>query len=128
MVFGKIGNTYQAYCNTYKTRTMATHHRGSGSPLDRDLDMTRETQNTTNTDIDDTWDFNTAETVHFEDLKYNNPAKLTTLTWETDDLCQQVQAGEGQPMETLNHIECKLQNCSTALHPPAPTEPLGELI
>ena len=52
---------------------------------------------------------------------------LTSLTRKVDDLCQQVQAGEGQPMETLNHIECKLQRLSISLHPPAPTEPLGEV-
>ena len=28
-VFGKIGDTYQAYCHMYKTHTMATHHGGS---------------------------------------------------------------------------------------------------
>ena len=31
-------------------------------------------------------------------------------------------------METLNCIECKLQKLSITLHPPAPTEPLGEVI
>ena len=31
-------------------------------------------------------------------------------------------------METLNHIECDLQKLSIMLHPPAPTEPLGEVI
>ena len=67
---------------------MATHHRGSGSLLDRDIDVTRETQNTTDTNIEDTWDFNTPETVHFEVVKHNNPTKLTALTKEIDDLCQ----------------------------------------
>ena len=87
---------------------MATHHGGSGNPLDRDIDMTRVTQNTTDTEIEDTWDFNTVETVHFEDLEHNNPAKLTVLTREIDDLYQQVQTREGQCMETLNHIESEL--------------------
>ena len=90
--------------------------------------MTRETQNTTDTDIEDTWDFNIGETVHFEDLEHNNPTKLTALTREIDDLHQQVQAGEGQPTKTLNHIEYELQKLSIALHPPEPTEPLGEVI
>ena len=54
--------------------------------------------------------------------------KLTALTWEVDDLCQWVQAGEGQPTETLNHIEHKLQRLSILLNPPAPTESLGEVI
>ena len=95
MVFGKIGDTYHAYSNTYKTHAMTTHHGGSGSPLDRDIDMTRETQATTDTNIEDTQDFNTAETDHFEDLEYNNPTKLTALTREIDDLHQWVQDGEG---------------------------------
>ena len=124
MVFGKIGDTYQAYCNTYKTHTVATHHRGSGSSLDRDTDMTREPLNTADTGIEDTQDFNTAETVHFEDLKHKNPTKLTALTKEIDDLHQWVQAEEGQPTETLNCIECKLQKLSIVLYPPAPTKPL----
>ena len=59
---------------------MATCHRGPGNPLDRDIDMTRETQKTVYTNIEDTQDFNTVETDHFEDLEYNNPAKLTALT------------------------------------------------
>ena len=67
---------------------MATHHRGLGSCLDRDIHVTRETQNTTDTNIENTWDFNTAETVHFEDPEHNNPTKLTALTREIDDLHQ----------------------------------------
>ena len=35
-VFGKLGDTYQTYCNTYKTHTMVTHHGGLGQPLDSD--------------------------------------------------------------------------------------------
>ena len=35
-VFNKLGDTCQAYYNTYKTHTMATHHGGTGQPLDRD--------------------------------------------------------------------------------------------
>ena len=31
---------------------MATHHGGSGNPLDRDIDVTRETQATADNDID----------------------------------------------------------------------------
>ena len=67
---------------------MGTHHGASGIPLDKDIDVTRETQNTTDTNTEDTWDFNTADTVHFEDLKHNNPAKITALTKEIDDLHQ----------------------------------------
>ena len=77
---------------------MAIHHGGSGNPLDRDIDITRETQNITNTNIVETRDCSTAETVHFEDLEYSNPTKLTALTREIDDLHQWGQYREGQPM------------------------------
>ena len=33
-VFNKIGDSYQTYINSYKTHTMATHHRGMGQPLE----------------------------------------------------------------------------------------------
>ena len=87
-VFGKIGDTYQAYCNTYKTHAMATCHGGSGNPLDSNIDMTRESQTTADTDVEDTQDFHPLETDHFEDPEYNNPAKLTALTRELDDVHQ----------------------------------------
>ena len=91
-VFGKIGDTYQAYCNTFKTHAVATHYAGSAWPLDRDIDVTRETQKTADTNIEDTQDFNTVVTLnepeeidHCEDLKYNHPTKLTALTREIDE-------------------------------------------
>ena len=87
-VFGKIGDTYQAYCNTYKIHTMATHRGGLGQPLDRDIDMTRENQTTADTDIEDTQDFHPVDTDHFEDSELNNPTKLAAIIWELDDLCQ----------------------------------------
>ena len=62
---------------------------------------------------------------------YSNQAKLTALTREINDLCQQVEAGEGQPAEGLDHIEQELQNHSLMLHPPpspTPTEPVGQVI
>ena len=65
---------------------MATHHGGLGQPLDRDIDVTRGAHNTTDTDIDDTQDFHPVDTDHFKDLKHNNPARLTAITRELDDL------------------------------------------
>ena len=50
---------------------------------------------------------------------------------EITNLHEQVEAGEGQPAEILDHIECELQNLSIALHPPPPpipTEPFREVI
>ena len=87
-VFGKLGDTYQAHCNTYKTHAMATHHGGLGQPLDEDIHVTREAHETTDTDIQSVQDFHPADTDHFEDLQHNNPTKLTALTREIDDLLQ----------------------------------------
>ena len=49
-VFGKLGDTYQVYCNTYKTHAMAICHGGLGQPLDRDIDVTGEVLENTDTD------------------------------------------------------------------------------
>ena len=76
---------------------MATHHGGLGQPLDRDIDVTREAHEATDTDIENIQDFHPVGTDHFEDLQHNNPMKLTALTREVDDLCQQVQAEKDSP-------------------------------
>ena len=66
-VLGRIGDTYQAYCNTYKTHAMATHHGGSGQPLDRVTNMTREEQPIEDTDVEVQQDFHPENTNHFEE-------------------------------------------------------------
>ena len=76
---------------------MATHHGGSGSPLDRDTDITREIPTTTVTNVENRQAFHPVETDHFEDLEHNNHTNLTALTREVDDLHQQVQAGKDGP-------------------------------
>ena len=53
------------------------------NPLDRDVDITRE-----DTDIENTQDFHSVDSDHFEDLQHTNPTKLTALTREVDDLHQ----------------------------------------
>ena len=56
-VFGKIGGTYQSYCNTYKMHVMATCHGGIGHPLDRAIDLNKENPENTETEIENTHDF-----------------------------------------------------------------------
>ena len=85
-VFGKIGDTYQAYCNTYKTHAMATCHGGLGQPLNRDIYVTREAHEATYTE--DMQDFHPVETDCYEDLENINPVRLTAITRDLDDLCQ----------------------------------------
>ena len=103
---------------------MATHHRGAGCPLDRGMDII--TEDPEDTDIDNESIHSSDATVTLEgpegegcpeDPVYNTQDKLTALTREINDLHQQVGAGEGQPAETLDHIEYELQNLSIALNP-----------
>ena len=90
---------------------MATCHEGSGQPLDMDISVTREAHEAADTDVEDTQDFHPVETDLFEDLEHNNPTRLTAITRELDDLCQQVQAEKGQPSDALNHIERECRDC-----------------
>ena len=47
---------------------------------------------------------------------------------EINDICQQVEAEEGQPAESLDCIEWELQNLFHVLQPqPPPTEPFTEV-
>ena len=94
-VLEKIGDTYQEYCNTYKTHAMATCHGGAGQPLDRDTDMMREEQPVVDTDVEVKQDFHPEDTEQFEDLEHNNSNRLHVITRELDDLCQRIQTEEG---------------------------------
>ena len=94
-VFGKIGDTYQAYCNTYKMHAMATCHGGIGCPLYKDANLNREDIETPEMEIENTHGFDATvalnepeETGHSEVPEYNTHTKLATLTRELDDLCQ----------------------------------------
>ena len=89
-VLGRIGDTYQAYCNTYKTHAIATCHGGSGQPLDRDATMTRH-----DTDIDVPQDFLPEDTGNFENVEHENPTRLAAITRELDGLCQRIKLRKG---------------------------------
>ena len=66
---------------------MATYHRGSGQPWDRDI--TPHGQDT-NIPIDYHHDMD-----NFENSEQENHTNLAILTWDLDDLHHRVQAGEG---------------------------------
>ena len=117
---------------------MATHHGGAGYPLIRGLGIL--TEDTEHVNINNNGNHSSDATValgdpeaivHPEDPAYKNQDRLTTLTREINDLHQRVAAREGQPAETLHCIQQELQNLSIAIHqlqPPAPAEPLGEVL
>ena len=94
-----LGDTYQAYCYTYKTHTIATCHEGTGQPLDRDA-----TLNGKDTDANILHNYHHEDMDNFENVEQENHTNLATLTWELDNLHHRVQAGEGQPMEALHCI------------------------
>ena len=137
-VLGKIGDWYHAYCTTYKMHAMATHHGVAGCPLDRGLGILTEVPEHADIDNDSTHISDATVALggpvtvgHPEHPVYNNQDRLTALMREINDLCQRIAAGEGQPAETLDHIQCELQNLSIAIHqphPPAPAGPLREVI
>ena len=137
-VLGKIGDRYQTYCTIYKTPTMATCHGGAGHPLDRSLYILTEDPEHANINNDSIHSLEATVVLggpkavgYPKDPTYDNQDRLTALTREINDVHQRVAAGEGQPAETLDHIQCELQNLSIAIHqpqPPAPSEPLREVI
>ena len=136
-VLRKIRDKYQAYCTSYKMHAMATHHRGAGCTLDRGIDLNAEEPEPTDIDNESTHTSDATVALggpeaagHCEDPVYSNHNKLSALMREINDLHQRVEAG-GQPAESLDYIECKLQNLMIALNPPpptTPTEPFGEVI
>ena len=103
---------------------MATHHGGSGQPTDRN----NPAHKTTDAEIEHTQEFHHVNTKDFKESEPNYPTRLTFITRELDDLCQQVQAGEGQPLEALNCIEHKLQRLSISPAPSAPLEPHEDVL
>ena len=92
-VLRKIGDQYQACCTTYKTHTMATHHGGTGHPLNGSLDILAEDPEYA--DINNESTHSSEATValggpesvgHPEDPAYDNQDRLTALMKEINDL------------------------------------------
>ena len=127
-VLGRLGDTYQTYCNTYKTHAMATNHGGSGQPLDRVTNTPREEIPVVDTDVELQQDFCPEDTDQFESLEHNNPNRLHVIIRELDDLCQRIQVEEGWPTESLHHTEQELEWLSISLNPPTHTDKLQKFL
>ena len=76
---------------------MATHHRGTGCPLNRGLGILAEDTENANIDNDNTHSSNATVALgdpeavdHPEDPAYENQDRLTALTREINDLHQRV--------------------------------------
>ena len=92
------------------------------------LDGDINAQEAMDANIEQTQDFHHVNTNDFKESDPNNPTRLTLITRELNNLCQGIQAGEGQPSEALNHIESKLQRLSISLCPLAPLEHLEDML
>ena len=84
-MFNKLADTYQAYCNTYKTHAMPTCHGGTGQPLDRD-----DTPHGKDTDANIPHDYDHEDTGDIGTIGWEHHANLVNLTWELDDLHHRV--------------------------------------
>ena len=120
-VLNKLGDSYQTYINTHKMHAMATHHRGTGQPLDRD-----PTPHAQGTDIPS--DYHHEDTYNFENVEHENHTTLKALSWDLDDLWYRVETAKGQPTEAISHLEHKLHWLSLALCSSAPPKPLYEVL
>ena len=94
-VLGKIRDSYQAYCTTYKMHTMAIHYEGPGCPLDRGMDILTEDPEHADIDNESTHSLDTTVALggpkaegHPQDQVYDNQDKLTALMREINDLHQ----------------------------------------
>ena len=97
-VLNKLEDSYHTYVNAYKTHAMATHHGGTGQPLEKDSDPNENDtiQDEYHADIND-----------FENVEPDHHERLRDLTHEIEHLWQNVEANETEPMDAINHLECK---------------------
>ena len=93
MVLGKIRDSYQTYCTTYKTHAMATHHGGAGCLLDRSLDILTEDPEHADIDNDSTHSLDATVALggpeavgRPEDPVHNNQDRLMALMREINNL------------------------------------------
>ena len=119
-VLNKIGDSYQTYCNTYKSHAMATCHRGAGHPSDRDPNLPEQ-----DTDIPS----NHLEDIdYFKNVEHETLTALKALTRNLDDLWYRVENAESQPMEAIHCLECELHRLVLNLQPSLPPEPLDKVL
>ena len=118
-ILNKLGDSYNTYVNYHKTHTMAMHHRGIGKPLEKDSDPQE------NITIHDEYQ---AEIHDFDNVEPDYQAGLRVLTGEVEQLRQIIEANDNDPMDAINHLECKLNRLALTLHPPTPLEPIEEVL
>ena len=100
---------------------IATHHRGTGQPLERDPNLQEQ-------DIDTPNDYQHEDIDDFEKVENENHTCLNDLTKALDHLQIKVDAAKDQATEAINCLEHELHRLSLALLPLAPPEPLYDIL
>ena len=116
-VLNKIADSYQTYCNTYKTHAMANHHRDAGQPSDRDHNLPEKDTDIPSDILEDI--------DNFKNVEHENHTTLKALTRNLADLWHRIENAEGQPMEDIHCLEHEFHRLSLTLQPSAPPRTPG---
>ena len=100
---------------------MATHHGGTGQPLEEDPIPHEQDTNIPK-------EYHHEDMDNFENVDHENHTTLKTLTRELDNLWHRVETAEGQPTEAINHLEYELYRLSLMLCSSAPPEPIDDVL
>ena len=119
-VLYKLEDSYHTYINSYKTHAMATHYGGRGKLSEKDSDP-QENDVTIYDEYQE--DIN-----NFENVEPDLHERLRDLTHEIDHLWQKVEANESKPMDTISHLECKLNRLALTLCLFTLPEPIEEVL
>ena len=79
----------------------------------------------TNADIMDEYQ---ADINDLENTEPDHKAGLRDLTCEIEQLWQTVETNDNDPMDAINHLECKLNQLALTLCPPMPLESIEEVL
>ena len=125
-MLGKLRDKYQSDTTTYKTHAMTTccggmGHTGKGRNLDSHIedatgiDIGPDNDNESTNSSDTTLAFGGLEADGcLSHLLPSSQANFTILTKEINSLWQQVEAGEAQPVDGLDHTEWETECLSHA--------------
>ena len=99
---------------------MATCYGGIGdtsmnNPESQDMDA--DIQNNYQEDIND-----------LENIEPDHQVGLQNLTCKIEQLWQNIEANNNDPMDAISHLEWKLNQLAITLCSPTPTEPIGEVL
>ena len=63
-----------------------------------------------------------------ENIEPTHQSGLRDLTCEIEQLHQNIEANDNDPMDAISHLECNLNQLAITLCTPMPAEPIGEVL